>query len=426
MTKGGLDVQVTALPNGLRVASARMPHVSSVAVGIWIGVGGRYEPARLSGVSHFIEHMLFKGTRTRTPAQISRAIEGRGGYFNAFTQEESTCYYGRILATYGGELFEVLADMYKNPLFHREEFDKERGVIVEEIMMYLDQPHHLVQDLLQDSMWHRHPLGRPLIGTEDIITAMPRKELVDFKKQHYLPGNSLVVFSGPVDHDACVRQVRRHLGRIRAAKRGKPSRVRSSTPQLPLRTFDKDYEQTHLALGYRVFGRQDERRYALKIASILLGENMSSRLFQLIREKHALAYSIHSQVHLFDETGMLSIQAGVERSQVAKALKLILKEMQRLREVKVPAKELARARDYAVGQVRMGLESSTQVMMWCGEGLMGYGDIGDPDEVCDKLASVQAEDILELAGKVLRPSCSTLAAVGQSKWPLNLTDWLRP
>jgi predicted Zn-dependent peptidase len=422
---GGLDVQVTTLPNGLRVISSRMPHVASAAVGIWIGVGGRHEPARLSGVSHFIEHMVFKGTRSRTPAQISQEIEGRGGYFNAFTQEESTCYYGRILSTYGEDLFNVLADMYRNPLFPKDELEKERGVIVEEIMMYLDQPHHLVQDLLQDSMWHRHPLGRPLIGTEDIITSMPRKDLVDFKNQHYVPGNSLVVFAGQVDHDACVRQVRRQLGRARAAKPRSPSPVQSTTRQLALKTFDKEYEQTHLALGYRVFGRHDERRYALKIASILLGENMSSRLFQIIREKHALAYSIHSQVHLFKDSGMLSIQAGVDKEQAAKALKLILKEMQRLRETKVPARELARARDYAIGQVRMGLESSTQVMMWCGEGFMGYGEVGDPDEVCDKLASVQAEDILGVASKVLHPAHSTLAVVGQSKWPADLEARLR-
>jgi predicted Zn-dependent peptidase len=422
---GGLDVQVTTLPNGLRVASARMPHVASAAVGIWIGVGGRHEPARLSGVSHFIEHMVFKGTRSRTPAQISQEIEGRGGYFNAFTQEESTCYYGRILSTYGEDLFNVLADMYKNPLFPKDELDKERGVIVEEIMMYLDQPHHLVQDLLQDSMWNRHPLGRPLIGTEAIITSMPRKDLVDFKKHHYLPGNSLVVFSGQVEHDACVRQVRRQMGRAKAARPRPPSPAKSTTRQLALRTFDKEYEQTHLALGYRVFGRHDDRRYALKIASILLGENMSSRLFQIIREKYALAYSIHSQVHLFADTGMLSIQAGVDKDQAGKALKLILKEMQRLRETKVPPKELARARDYAIGQVRMGLESSTNVMMWCGEGLMGYGDVGDPDEVCDKLASVHADDILGLASQVLLPTRSTLAVVGQSKWPADLESLLR-
>ena len=424
MSGPAMDVQVTTLPNGLRVASARMPHVASAAIGVWIGVGGRHEPARLSGVSHFIEHMLFKGTRTRSPAQISQEIEGRGGYFNAFTQEESTCYYGRILSDYGDDLLNVLVDMYKNPLFPQDELDKERGVIVEEIMMYLDQPNQLVGDLLQDSIWNRHSLGRPLIGTPDIITSMPRKDLVSFKEQHYRPGNTLVTFAGQVDHDACVKKVKRLLGRAKAGRVRKPSPVKNSTRQVPVNVFDKEYEQTHIALGYRLFGRHDDRRYALKIANVLLGENMSSRLFQIIREKHALAYSIHSQVHLFSDTGMLMIQAGVDKARADRALKLILREMQRLRERKVPAAELARARDYAIGQVRMGLESSTNVMMWCGEGLMSYGEVGKPDEVCDRLAAVTADDVLSLASSALVPSASTLAVVGRSKFPNDLESLL--
>jgi len=184
--------------------------------------------------------------------------------------------------------------------------------------------------------------------------------------------------------------------------------------------FDKEYEQTHLALGYRVFGRHDDRRYALKIASVILGENMSSRLFQIIREKHALAYSIHTQVQMFQDTGMLCIQAGVDKARAGRALTLILRERQRLREKKIPPAELARARDYAIGQVRMGLESSTNHMMWCGEGLMNYGEIGNPDEVCDKLAAVTAADVLSLASTALVPSQSTLAVVGAQKLPADL------
>ena len=212
-----MNVKVSSIPNGIRVATAAMDSVESVAMGVWVAVGGRHEPARLAGISHFIEHLLFKGTRTRSARDISRAIEGRGGYFNAFTQEESTCYYARVAAEHRWPVFDILADMYLNPRFAADDINRERGVIMEEISMYKDQPHHLVQELLGELLWWKHPLGRALIGTEKTVRGISRADILGYKRDRYLPGSTVVIFAGKVDHDQCVEKVQRLLGRTSGA-----------------------------------------------------------------------------------------------------------------------------------------------------------------------------------------------------------------
>jgi predicted Zn-dependent peptidase len=406
-----MEFSESTLANGLRVASTRNPYVESAALSIWVGVGGRHEPRRLSGVSHFIEHLLFKGTRRRSARDISEAIEGKGGYFNAFTQEENTCYYTRIAAEHLWEAFDVLVDMYLNPLFTAEEIDRERGVILEEIMMYRDQPHHMVQEMLGEMMWTGHALGRPLIGSEPIIAGMTRAELLGFKQRTYVPDNTLIAVAGNIDHQECVRQAARMLGRRRRRGRPPARKVTQRTRQERVGLMHKEIEQAHLALGFRVFGRHDRRRYALKLLSVILGENMSSRLFQVVRERHGLAYSIHSSVQLFDETGVLAIQAGLERERVDKAVRLILKELTRVRDRSVSGAELKRAKDYAVGQLRIGLESTTSQMMWVGENLMGYDRFTQPETIVERLAEVEAEDIRRVAAACLQRARSSVAMI---------------
>ena len=406
-----LNFAETKLPNGIRVATAEMPNIESVAMGVWVGVGGRYEDKRLSGVSHFIEHLLFKGTKTRSAKDISQAIEGRGGYFNAFTQEESTCYYARISAEHMKSTFAILADMYLNPKFAAEDIDKERGVIIEEIMMYKDQPQHLVQEILGELLWQDHPLGRPLIGTTDTVGNVSRAEILHFKATKYVADNTVVVLAGKVDHDACVKHVGELLGHVRGTRKPMYSRVTKQTAQKDVHVFAKDIEQTHIALGIRLFGRHDNRRYALKLLSIILGENMSSRLFQVVREKHGLAYSIHSSVQLFDETGVLDIQAGVDCDRISKAVELILSEVAKFKDKPVGASELRRAKDYAIGQLRIGLESTSSQMMWVGENLMSYGRFIQPDEVIRKIEAVSEKDIHRVAGEVLNSKNLSVAMI---------------
>lgn len=406
-----LDYQETALPNGVRVLTSRMPQVQSVACGIWVGVGGRYETARQSGASHFIEHLLFKGTEKRSARAISQAIEGRGGYFNAFTQEESTCYYARIGAAHTWKVLDILSDMYLHPRFAPTDIDKERGVILEEIMMYRDQPHQLVQDFLGELLWTGHPVGRPLIGPPENIARMTREDLVGFKTRKYIGANTRVAFAGQVDHAECVDRVAAQLASMKRHRAPRAPSVDGRTPQQSVRVHPKDIEQSHLAMGFRLFGRSDKRRFALKLLSVVLGENMSSRLFQVVRERHGMAYSVHSGMHLFADTGALIISAGLERGRTAKALNLIVGEIKRMMDRPVSGRELQRAKDYAIGQLEIGMESTISQMLWIGENNLAFGQLIQPAEVMEHLRAVTAQDVQRLAQSIFKPVRASVALV---------------
>jgi predicted Zn-dependent peptidase len=406
-----LELQTTRLDNGLRVATAAMPAVESVALGIFVGAGGRHESAAQSGVSHFIEHLLFKGTTTRSARAISQAIEGRGGYLNAYTQEESTCYYAHIAATHAAEALELLADMFLHPRFAPADIKKERGVIIEEIEMYRDQPQQHVQELLNGILWAEHPLGRSLTGTPATVAALTREDFFAYKAARYVAPVTLVVFAGQVAHAPLVASVQHLLGGLRARK-GPPARaVTAHTPQRAAVALGKEIEQAHLALGLRLFGRHDPRKYALKLLSTVLGENMSSRLFQVVRERHGLAYSIHTSIELFHDTGMLEISAGVDVDKFPRALALVLAEIARLRRQPVGAAELRRAKDYVTGQLRIGLEGAAQQMAWAADNLLNFGRFIQPDEVIAAVQRVTAEDLRRLAGEVLRPERLSAALI---------------
>ncbi|MDD2236824.1 MAG: pitrilysin family protein [Kiritimatiellae bacterium] len=392
----------TTLSSGIRVVTSHIPYVESAAVGFWVGVGGRYESKRMSGVSHFIEHLLFKGTQTRSARAISEAIEGRGGYFNAFTQEDATCYYARISAEHVFHVMDILADMYVNPKFDAGDIDKERRVILEEIMMYRDQPHQLAQEDLSDLLWANHPLGRTLIGTPATVMRMTREEILGYKSKKYRPCNTVVAVAGKVDHEACCAYLEKVLDVPRGSAAPKYLRVERSTGQRDVSVRRKPIEQAHLALGLRLFGRKDPRRYPLKLLSVILGENMSSRLFQVVRERHGMAYSVHSGVHLYEDTGALLITAGLDRTRCVPAMKLILRELNRLAEKKVTARELKMAKDYAGGQLRIGLEGTSNQMIWVGEHLLTFGNVRQPQAIIDRLDAVTADDIAKLAGQVLK------------------------
>ncbi|MDA0577125.1 MAG: pitrilysin family protein [Verrucomicrobia bacterium] len=407
-----MHVQKSVTKNGIRVVSAAMPQVQSVAFGIWVGVGARHETDAVSGISHFTEHLLFKGTKSRTAREISSAIEGRGGYLNAFTGEENTCYYARLGFDQLASGLDVLADMYRNSNFAQEEIEKERGVIIEEIMMYRDQPRHMVQESLQNLLWPGHALGRPIIGTPETLAGMKRATFKRFVADRYVPANTVVAFAGHIDHAACVAEVERTLGHM--AKGRKPAAyTRVSGKMVPRRADfqSKEIEQTHLALGVRLFGARDERRHTLKLLSVVLGENMSSRLFQIVREQHGLAYSIHSHAQLFQDTGALAIGAGLDRKRKVRALELIVRELRRLREKAIGAGELRRAKDYVVGQLRLALESTSQQMMWVGENVLTRGRVIPPEETIAKLERVTSADIQKLAQTVLRPRNLSLAII---------------
>jgi predicted Zn-dependent peptidase len=406
-----MNVRQSKTSNGVRVATSSNPHVESVTLGIWIGVGSRYEPVELGGISHFTEHLLFKGTKRRSPRDISQAIEGRGGYLNAFTGEEATCYYARVGYDQLNSAFDVLGDMYMNSRFDRKEIEKERGVIFEEIMMYRDQPRHLVQEMLMGILWPEHPLGRPIIGTHESLSAMTRKSFTDFVGSKYVTNNTVVSFAGNLEHEACVDLVEKSMGKATRASRARFTPVGDKQGQGRTSFFEKDVEQTHLALGFRCFGYNDERRHVLRLLNTILGENMSSRLFQIVREKHGLAYSVHSSMQLFRDSGALVIAAGLDRQRKTKALDLIVKEVGRMVERPVGVAELKRAKDYVIGQTRLGLESTSHQMMWLGDNLLSRGRFVSPEETIKKLREVTAADIQKLAKQIFKHTRASLAVV---------------
>lgn len=401
------DVRMSRLKNGTRIVSSLIPYVESASIGIWVGVGGRFESRKMAGACHFIEHMLFKGTKNRSAKTISNEIEGRGGYLNAFTQEESTCYYAKVACDKVWIALDVLSDMYLNPLFNSNEIEKERGVIIEEIMMYRDQPQHMVHDMLGEAMWINHPLGVPIIGFPETVRGMSCSNIVGYWKDKYVSDNTVFAFAGKVDHDACVARVEEFVEGRKKKVFPEYLPVTSRVRQKDLTLAHKDIEQSHLALGFRLFGRNDKRRYVLRVLNAILGENMSSRLFQVVREKHGLAYSIHSACHLYKDSGALVISAGLDKKRFFKGLELTVREIDRLRNQKVGRRELSRAKEYITGQLRLGLENTSSQMMYIGEGMMSYGKFIPPAEVIRSVNSVSADDVYDLACSIFtRPKAS--------------------
>jgi predicted Zn-dependent peptidase len=407
--------RVTQLENGLRIATAEMPQMRSVSVGIWVGIGSRYEPPALNGACHFIEHMLFKGTRKRSAREISQAVEGIGGYLNAFTSEEATCFHARACAEKFDVLLDVLLDMLLNSQFAVGELAKEREVIKEEMAMYLDEPQHLVQELLNATLWPHHPLGRPITGTNQTLDAMGRPELVTYLREHYVAANTMVVAAGKIKHGHIIRTLSRHARRFRRAQR--PGFSPAQLPQLAphVRLFSKKTEQTQIALGVRTCSRHDPRRYALRLLNTMLGENMSSRLFQVIREDRGLAYSIYSMPSFFHDTGDLVISAGLDTENLPKVLKLVIEELRRFKQQAPGPSELRRACDYVLGQIDLGQESTDSQMNWVGEQLLGYDTVLHPAQVKRRLALVSGAEVRAVAHDFFQPERLNLALVSPLK-----------
>lgn len=404
-----VDAIESSLPCGIRIVTADMPRVESVSVGIWVGAGGRHEAADKSGISHFIEHLLFKGTNKMSASDISRAVEGCGGYINAFTQEEMTCFYARAAYNHARKMLGILCDMFLNARFDEADIERERNVIIEEIMMYRDRPDYVVQDLLDSLLWKNHQLGRPLIGSPASLRQIAREDIVKFKERRYAAERTVFVLTGRIRHDEAVEWVQKFMEEYPASRPPASKPVNSGVRQDRMILRAKDIEQAQLAMGFRTFGFFDARRFALKALSVILGENMSSRLFRVVREKNGLAYSIHSSVNLFSDTGCLVISAGLDKERRRKALDLIAREIVRLKQDGVKSAELARAKEYAVGHLRMSMESPSGQMMWLGTNMLNYETVIHPEDVIDTLYGLSTHDIQSVAERSFRPNLVSLA-----------------
>ncbi|MBN8245923.1 MAG: insulinase family protein [Verrucomicrobia bacterium] len=410
-----LGRRVTRLDNGLTVLSTALPMRASVAVGLWVGVGGRHEPASQNGISHFIEHLLFKGTARRSAAQISQSVEGVGGYLNAFTDEEHTCFYARAGASRRPDLVEVLLDMFLHSRLDPREIVRERDVIREEIAMYRDQPAERVHDLLNALQFPRHPLGRPVVGTRTSLDDLRRDDFLRYLDSHYVTGATVIAAAGDVDHDALVRQVRRQGRHFRNGSRPayQPAPVPGTSPRF--RGVSMTAEQANMSLGIRTCSRHDPRRHAVRLLSVLLGENMSSRLFQVVRETHGLTYNIASSTSFWDDCGDLVISAGLDPEDVPRTLRLIRTELRRMTTAAPDRTEFRRARDYVLGQHELLLEGTEHQMMTLGEQWLGYGRVVPPREFQDAVTAVTPSQVLSVARDFLRPAHCSLALVSPNR-----------
>ena len=415
--------RVTTLGNGVQVATAWMPHLRGVCAGIWTAVGGRHERPGECGLAHFLEHLLFKGTSAHTARELTLAVEGVGGYFNAFTTEDHTCYYAKADASHFRRLAEVLIEMYLDAQFPENEVEREREVIREEILSLADSPAQWAEDLLSSCLWPEHPLGNPLTGTIESVSRFRRTHLLAFRKRHYTGRNTIFTVAGPVSHEEVLARVRTPLEKL---PRGRPSQMRAAKGlRTGVRVAEEETGQAHLALGFRACSRTDPRRFALKLGSVLLGENMSSRLFQNLRERNGFCYSVQSSTVALQDTGALCIYTDLDVSKLARAVKAIRREVVGLG-LRAPSRaELRRAQQYCIGQNRIALDSATQQNCWMAESLMAFGRVVEVEEVERALLAVTGAQVQSAVSSWLNFKSAAAALVGPGLGASDLRELVR-
>jgi predicted Zn-dependent peptidase len=401
------------LENGLRIFLVPLSSFQSISAGIFVRVGSRYEQAAEAGVSHFIEHMLFKGTTNRPSAKIiAETIEGVGGVSNAYTSQEATVYYAKVAAAQASTAINVLADMVRHPLFDPAEFEKERYVIGEELNMIYDSPDSWVGVLLDQVMWPKHPLGHNIVGTPESLTSLSRDRLASFFKASYHPQNALIAIGGAFEPTEILAELTALLADWEPA--AAPHFDPAPHPQTEAcwHVEGRPIEQGHLCLALPGLSRRDPERYALSVLNAILGEGMSSRLFLNIREDKGLAYAVDSSLSLLQDTGALTIYAGVDPERAPEALEAVLAELDRLRTEPVPPAELHKVKEYLKGRLVLGLEDSFSQAAWVAYQALFMDDIKTPAEVLQAYDAVTAGDVLAIAQKIINPAAYNLAVVG--------------
>ncbi len=389
----------TVLDGGLTVVTERMTDVRSVSIGFWVGTGSVDEPPAQAGASHFLEHLLFKGTADRTARSIALAVDSVGGDMNAFTTKEYTTFYVRLLSDDTDMGVDLLSDIIWSPAFRPEEFESERQVILEEILMHADEPADLVHDVLAEALFPRHPLGREVLGDAGTVSAMTRQQVAGFHQEHYRPGNIVVAAAGAVDHD---RIVERLAGRLDGrAGGGAPVRTPPADALLPRLAVERETEQSHLALAVPGPDRDDEDRHAMAVVEHVLGGGMSSRLFQSIREERGLAYSVYAYRLGFQGAGALAVYAGTSPGQSKEVLSLIGAELDKIAEQGITAEEMEAARGHVRGAMALGLEDSGARMSRIGHSQLVHGRVLTLAQVEERLAALTLEHVNEVARRWL-------------------------
>ncbi len=404
---------VSELDNGLRVVTTPVPTAQSVSVNVFVGAGSRGEEERTKGLAHFLEHMVFKGTRRRpTAIDIAEAIEGAGGVLNAYTAKEITCYWNQVPFDRLELAIDVLADMLHNSLLDPEEIERERSVVQQEIRRTQDQPAAWVGELLGQAVFGDQPLGWSTAGTEETVAGLQRQDFLTWLQDWYSAGNLVVSVAGNTSHQEVVALASRHFGDGRAGQAPKMPAVNGSLPARRTIADSRPITQANLVLGLPALARRDPDRYVLQILNSLLGRGMSCRLFKEVRERRGLAYSVGSSVQRHADTGMFAVSAGVSPENLAEAVRVILEELRKVMEEPVGREELTKARDFTVGTFRLGLETPMALGQRAGENLLTMDEIESIETVVERLQAVSAEDILRVARRVLRREKAALAVVG--------------
>lgn len=413
MEKTSPKTIVSSLDNGLRIVAEELPHLRSVSIGLVVGAGAVLENEKNSGISHFIEHMMFKGTNKRSSFQIASEIDGVGGKLNAFTGKEYTCYYAVVEDRHFGTAADVLSDMVLNSLFKEEEIALEKNVVLEEIGMYEDTPDEQIHDLSMATALKGHGLGKPILGTKESVKKFDREAVLSYIKSIYSPKNTIISVAGNIPSE----EVTDLLGSLFGKSSGKDVSPANTVPKISsnVNLKSKKTEQVHFVLATKGLKHTDDKKYALSLLDNILGGTMSSRLFQEIREKRALAYSVHSFSQGFKDTGLFSIYAGTKKETFEETLSLILKEIKKIKSGGITLEELSRSKEYVKGSMVLALESSRNRMSYMAKSMFYYDRIVPIDEVVDNIDNVRMEEIVSMADEIFSDEYISLAVIGDLK-----------
>src|SRR5277367_2682898 len=405
------DIETTTLANGLRVITEAMPHVRSVSVGIWISSGSRRETADENGLSHFIEHMLFKGTANRSAEDIARSVDSIGGNLDAFTAKEMVCFNTKVLDEHLPIALDVLSDLVLNPSFRDEDIEKEKGVILEEIKMDADSPDYLVHEIFSSNFWKDHSLGKPILGTRETVKRFNQALVQDYYRSVYTPANLLITAAGNLTHERLVSLARERFESLAVAAPEPPQAVPTTHARVSLKS-KKDLEQVHVCLGVPSYPIPHKDRFACYVLNTMLGGGMSSRLFQNIRERQGLAYAVFSELNPYSDTGCLSVYAGTSLESAKQVVESVLKEFTDLKQQLAPAEEVRRAKDHLKGSLMLSLESTSSRMSNLARQEMHFRRFFSLDELVESIETVTAADVQRVAQKFFEQKNVALTVLG--------------
>ena len=406
------NIRRTVLPSGHIVLTERMEHVRSLAMGVWMRAGSRHEVPELNGISHFVEHMVFKGTKSRSAQRIAREVDAIGGNLDAFTGKETVCFNIKVLDEHVATALDVLSDLVLNPVFAAEEIARERGVILEEIKMDEDNPDTLVHEIFMQNFWKGHPLGKPILGTRETVRSFEQNTLVRFFEQRFQAGNMVFSAAGNIEHDSFVEQVARQFSSLAPGNVLSDSGAPTVTPRIHLRN-KKSLEQVQLCLGVPAPPIGDESRYATLLLNTILGGGMSSRLFQTVREERGLVYAIYSDLAPYRDTGSLCVYAGTSSDRALQVIDLIMEEFRRLKTEPLQPGELRRAQDQLKGNLLLSLESSMSRMSNLARQQMYFERFFGLDEIIDRVEAVTEEEVMAMATELFKPDKVALTLLGR-------------